>query len=234
MTTNLPATVEPAIVDAEFRKIEHPLVRQADSDRQLVELWIARHNSRHTRRNYRRQADRFLGHIRKSLTEVRIGDVQDFITSLDGQASATRANAVSAVKSLLSFAQEIGYIRVNVGKAVKSPPVKNTLAERIMAEADTMRMIALEPASRNRALLTLLYGGGLRRSVGFAGAISRPATTRQGRGPSMARAASPAWCCCQPTPGERCNPSEPRPAAMIPCSGRGKEGTSTCRLSIAS
>ena len=164
MTTNLPATVEPAIVDAEFREIEHPLVRQADSDRQLVELWIARHNSRHTRRNYRRQADRFLGHIRKSLTEVRIGDVQDFITSLDGQASATRANAVSAVKSLLSFAQEIGYIRVNVGKAVKSPPVKNTLAERIMAEADTMRMIALEPASRNRALLTLLYGGGLRIS----------------------------------------------------------------------
>jgi hypothetical protein len=38
----------------------------------------------------------------------------------------------------------------------------NTLAERIMAEADTLRLIGLEPKPRNRALLTLLYGGGLR------------------------------------------------------------------------
>jgi hypothetical protein len=40
--------------------------------------------------------------------------------------------------------------------------VKNTLAERIMAEADTLRMIGLEPNLRNRALLTPLDGGGLR------------------------------------------------------------------------
>src|SRR4051794_10695034 len=44
----------------------------------------------------------------------------------------------------------------------KAPPVKNKLAERIMAEADTLRMIGLESKPRNRALLTLLYGGGLR------------------------------------------------------------------------
>ena len=39
------------------------------------------------------------------------------------------------MKSLLSFAQEVGYLRFNVGKVVKAPPVKNTLVERIMAEA---------------------------------------------------------------------------------------------------
>jgi len=77
-------------------------------------------------------------------------------------APASRANATAAVKSLLSFAQEVGYLRFNVGKVVKAPPVKNTLAERIMAEVDTLRMIGLEPNLRNRALLTLLYGGGLR------------------------------------------------------------------------
>jgi site-specific recombinase XerD len=77
-------------------------------------------------------------------------------------APASRANATAAVKSLLSFAQEVGCLRFNVGKVVKAPPVKNTLAERIMAEPDTLRMIALEPKLRNRALLTLLYGGGLR------------------------------------------------------------------------
>ena len=65
---------------------------------------------------------------------------------------------------MFSFGHDLGYLPLNVGKAIKAPPVKNTLAERIMAEADTMRMIALEPDPRNRALLTLTYGAGLRAS----------------------------------------------------------------------
>lgn len=162
MSDNLPALVEVEPHAAASFAVSPRA--QADTDRQLVELWIGRHNSPHTRRNYRRQAGRFLGHVDRPLGEIRIGDVQAYIASLDGLASATRANAVAAVKSLLSFGQEIGYLRVNIGKAVKAPPVKNTLAERIMGEADAMRMLALEPVLRNRALLTLLYGGGLRIS----------------------------------------------------------------------
>jgi integrase/recombinase XerD len=163
MTDNLPAIVEPAIVDAQFREVAPALPAQADGDRQLIELWLGRHESPHTRRNYRRQADRFLKIVGKPLAEVRIGDVQAFTAVVDG-ASATRANAIAAVKSLLSFAQEVGYTRFNAGKAVKGPAVKNTLAERIMEEADAMRMVALEPDTRNRAILTLFYGGGLRVS----------------------------------------------------------------------
>ena len=64
----------------------------------------------------------------------------------------------------MSFAQETGYLRFNVGKVVKTPPIKNTLAARILSEAETHRMLALETDARNRALLTLLYGGGLRIS----------------------------------------------------------------------
>ncbi len=118
----------------------------------------------HTRRNYQRQADRFLGFVRCSLSEVRIGDLQAYAASLGHLALGTRAAMIAAVKSLLSFGQEIGYLRVNIGKAVKAPSVKNTLAERIMSEADVMRMLALEAEPRNRALLTMLYGGGLRIS----------------------------------------------------------------------
>ncbi|RYC28902.1 integrase [Lichenibacterium minor] len=160
MSDNLPIVVE---VDASD-KLSFASRQQADSDHHLVALWIGRHSSLHTRRNYQRQADRFLGFVRCPLAEVRIGDLQAYIASLDGLAVGTRAAMVAAVKSLLSFGQEIGYLRVNVGKAVKAPPVKNTLAERIMAEADAMLMLRLEPLPRNRALLTLLYGGGLRVS----------------------------------------------------------------------
>jgi hypothetical protein len=93
--------------------------------------------------------------VAKPLALVRFGD---------GQVPATCANAAAALKNLFSFAQELGYLRFNVGKVLKAPPVKNTLAERILDEAAVHRMLALEPSARNRALLTLLYGAGLRIS----------------------------------------------------------------------
>lgn len=145
--------------------IEQPataIVAQADTDLQFVAMWVAQHQSEHTRRNYTRQARRFLAFVGKPLNQVRVGDVQAYLATLADQAPATRANATAAIKSLFSFAQELGFIQFNVGKAIKAPPVKNTLAERIMGEADAMRMIALEPDTRNRAILTTLYAGGLR------------------------------------------------------------------------
>ena len=151
----------PAVIEAPS---DAALVAQADTDRQFVAMWIARHESRHTRRNYARQARRFLAFVDRPLNEVRVGDLQAYLSTLSGQASATRANTAAALKSLFTFAQEVGFLRFNVGAAVKAPAVKNTLAERIMPEADAMRLIALEPKPRNRALLTLLYGAGLRIS----------------------------------------------------------------------
>jgi site-specific recombinase XerD len=135
---------------------------QADSDHELVAMWIGQSPSHHTRRNYERQSARFLAFVGRPLTSVRVGDVQAYLASLGDVAPATRANATAVVKSLLSFAQLTGFLRFNVGKVIKAPPVKNTLAERILPEAGMLRMIALEATPRNRALLTLIYGGGLR------------------------------------------------------------------------
>jgi len=140
-----------------------PAIAQADTDAQLVDLWVRRHESPNTRRNYRRQAERFMAWIGKPLVTVRLGDLQGYLQTLEGQASATRA-ATAALKSLFTFAQETRFLRFNVGKAVKSPSVKNTLAERIMPETDMLRLIGMEANPRNRALLILLYGGGLRIS----------------------------------------------------------------------
>jgi site-specific recombinase XerD len=141
-----------------------PAIAQTDTDAQLVDLWVRRHESPNTRRNYRRQAERFMAWIGKPLVTVRLGDLQGYLQTLEGQASATRAAATAALKSLFTFAQETGFLRFNVGKAVKSPSVKNTLAERIMPETDMLRLIGMEANPRNRALLILLYGGGLRIS----------------------------------------------------------------------
>ena len=158
-----------------------PVPTQADSDRDLIALWVARSASPHTRRNYARQAARFLAVVNRPLATVRLGDVQAYLDSLQAAAPATRANATAALKSLFSFAQEIGYLRFNLGKVLKAPPVKNTLAERILGEADTLLMIRLEPNARNRALLTLLYGAGLRISE-VTGLRGRDLATRDGAG----------------------------------------------------
>ena len=138
-------------------------VAQADDDAQMIRLWLARSSSPNTRRNYERQARCFLAHVGKSLGSVRMGELQDYIGGLPGS-SATVALGAAALKSLFAFAQEVGYLRFNIGAAVKVPPIKNTLAERIMPEGDALLMIRQEPVLRNRVLLTVLYGGGLRIS----------------------------------------------------------------------
>jgi integrase len=68
------------------------------------------------------------------------------------------------VKSLLSFGHELGYLVFNVGAPLKLPAVKQVLAERILSEDAVLHMLALERNSRNKALLRLLYLGGLRIS----------------------------------------------------------------------
>ena len=137
---------------------------QANTDEQMVALWLNRSSSPRTRRNYLRWASRFLAFTGKPLVAVTVGDLQAFGRSISDKAPASQALALSALKSLLTCAYEMGYIRFNPGKAVKAPAVKRTLAERILAEGDVQRLLHLEPNPRNRALLTLIYAAGLRVS----------------------------------------------------------------------
>jgi integrase/recombinase XerD len=71
---------------------------------------------------------------------------------------------LSAVKSLLAFAHRLGYLPFDVGRALRLPAVRSRLAERILPEADVIRILSLEPNERNRALLLLLYASGVRVS----------------------------------------------------------------------
>lgn len=129
---------------------------QADSDATLIRLWLAG-RSPHTARA-------FLAHTGKPLRAVTVGDVQAFGDALAGLAPASRALKLPAVKSLLGFAYRLGYLAFDVGAPVRLPAVKETLAERIVGEAELHRLLALEPNARNCALLTRLYIAGLRIS----------------------------------------------------------------------
>ena len=138
-------------------------VRRADSDETLIALWLDS-RSTHTRRAYESDARAMIAATDLPLAATTLGHLQAWTRTLDGLAPASRARRIAAIKSLLTFAQRTGYLPLNVGAALRVPPVKNVLAERILEENDVVRLIALEPDRRNHALLRLGYIAGLRIS----------------------------------------------------------------------
>ena len=140
-----------------------PAPPQAHSDAQLIEIWL-HGRPLHTQRAYAGDVARFCAAARKPLPSVTLADLQSFADSLESLAPASRCRTLSAVKSLLAFGHRIGYLPLDVGRALRLPAVRSRLAERILPEADVHRILSLEPNERNHALLLLLYASGVRVS----------------------------------------------------------------------
>jgi integrase/recombinase XerD len=149
-------------------------IAQVDGDRQLLDLWL-HGRSPHTQRAYSSDANDFVAFVSKSLRTVTVSDVQAWMDSLAHLAPASRARKISSVKSLFGFGHRLGYLPFDVGRVVKRPKLKDTLAERILSEGDVHRLFvtADQPqtrrtqlqetrARRNYVLLRLLYTAGLR------------------------------------------------------------------------
>ena len=133
------------------------------SDDHLVGLWL-HERSPHTQRAYRADVERFRSGAGKPLRSVTLADLQEFARSIEQGAPASRYRTLSAIKSLLAFGHRLGYLPFDVGRALRLPPVRNRLNERILTEADLHRIISLETDPRNRAVLTLLYASAIRVS----------------------------------------------------------------------
>jgi integrase/recombinase XerD len=145
--------------------LTHRMADVASTD-ELLDLWL-HGKSRQSQRAYRTDVAHFLAFCDgKPLQRVTLNDVQAFSTALEkqGYSSATQNRRLSAVKSLLAFGHKIGYLPFDVGAPVEAPPVKNTLAERILSELEVMTMIALETNHRNKLLIRFLYLSGARVS----------------------------------------------------------------------
>lgn len=98
------------------------------------------------------------------LRQLTLGDLQHYQDTLQDLAPTTQARRLSTIKSLLSFGQRTGFLPVNVGAAIRPPRAKQTLSEKILDVDAVLHLLALERNARNKALLRLLYLGGLRIS----------------------------------------------------------------------
>jgi integrase/recombinase XerD len=140
-------------------------VSGALSDEQLVELWLntGERNSPHTQKAYRRDVEDFRQHLARfgrTLRTARVRDVQQWATALVG-APKTRSRRIGAIRSLLSFGEETGYLVVNVGRVVKPPKIQNDLAERILTELEVQKLFAACRGGTLR-IVGFLYATGAR------------------------------------------------------------------------
>ena len=139
--------------------------RQANTDEQVIALWIHGRSSQ-TQRVYLSDIATFLGYVDKNLSGVTLMDLQGYYDYLNdrGLIPATRRRMLSAVKSLLGFSHRIGYLRFDVGKALRLPKFKDTISERILTEPELQKMIGMTSNLRNQLILRTLYATALRIS----------------------------------------------------------------------
>lgn len=130
---------------------------------ELIILWL-HGKSPNTVDGYRRYAERFFASVgNKPLGEVTLMDFQLWEMSLKCSDNSKRV-AVGAIKSLFSFAKELGVISANVGILVRSPKARNRLAERILTEEEVKKIRDATTNERDRLVVRLLYSAGLRVS----------------------------------------------------------------------
>jgi integrase/recombinase XerD len=142
-----------------------PNVTAGLSDADVIELWLYRQPSPLTRSAYERDIRRLRSWTGKTLSETTVLDLERFAVALSesGLASISVGRTLAAVRSLFRFAARVGYC-ANVAAGTDLPRNDSPLSARILSAEDIRRMIQLEPNLRNRVLMLLLYGTGLRVS----------------------------------------------------------------------
>lgn len=161
------ATNPPVVSAAEVQQVTGPLVNYsgAHTDEVLLKRWL-HGKSPATREVYLSAYASFQSfNSATPLANVTLGDLQEFADELaESFAPSTQAKILAALKSLLSFGHQTGYLPFDVGKALNLPKRRDELAERILSADEVHSMIAEArgPSGRDRILLRALYIGGMR------------------------------------------------------------------------
>ncbi len=166
MTQTIKALAEPlALV---------PLVQttRASTDAELAGVWLQRFKSPHTRRAYQLDIELYVREVGLPLSQLKVEDLLSYREKLGkgteqgglGYSIPRQRRALTALKSLLTFAKETGYLTFNIGTVVELPDLETNLSQRISTEGEILTILALTKNPFEKALLALLYKTGLRNS----------------------------------------------------------------------
>ncbi|MBE9233766.1 tyrosine-type recombinase/integrase [Cuspidothrix issatschenkoi LEGE 03284] len=145
----------------------------------ILNMWL-HGKAINTQQSYKRISNEFLTFIGKPLVNAGLDDVQNFLDSLELSPNTVKTYA-SIIKSLISFCHELGIMKYNVAKPVKTPKPKDCLTERIMSEQEITLLIHGENNTRNKLILKMLYYCGL-RATELAGLTWGDLSDRTGNG----------------------------------------------------
>jgi integrase/recombinase XerD len=137
----------------------------ATSDEQLVASWIANLRSEHSRTNFDTTARRFLAALGTPLRRATVENVRQALETITaGMASSSARQIVLRVKSLLSYGHRVGYLQFNAGGVIKAHAEARSVSQRIVSEVEIGLLVRAAPSRRDRILIEVGYGGGLRVS----------------------------------------------------------------------
>jgi integrase/recombinase XerD len=140
-------------------------VSEVDTDARLIELFLNRGVAANTVSAYHQDIAVFMVWRNetyvydKSLAKITFRSATDFVQHVRNTSSeATAARRVTTMRNLYKFGIAIGYLRWNPFSAIKTPSVRNKLADRILTEDQVAQ------GKRDYALAKFLYVTGCRIS----------------------------------------------------------------------
>ena len=143
------------------------IIRQTNAtiDSEIIVSWLS-DKSNSSRITYAGAVKQFLTFTSKTLADVRVEDIQQWIRSFElrNYSPYTIKVKVCTIKSLLTYCYEVGYLPINVGKRVKPPNPKQGLSQRILDNSEVEKLILATAPGRDRLLFSLIYACGLRVS----------------------------------------------------------------------
>jgi len=150
-------------------KTDNTLSVEITKDEMLIQVWLSE-KSEATKQSYLITIKQFLNLVPKSIVDIGIRDIQLWKEVLISRYKiATANNKLTAIKSLMSFALRIGYIRVNPASVVGSvsesyDKEKQSKApiEKIISNDDVRSMILNARNQRNSLMVKVAYLLGLR------------------------------------------------------------------------
>lgn len=139
---------------------------RAKNDLELIALWLQNKPSRLTQKQYQLNVRQFLNFVGCELNEVRIENVQGFVTMLamKGYKPSTIKGKLNSIKSLFSFGFQVGFLPNNVTVLVKSPHVNQRTASMRINHNQIKLMVDNAKTLRDKLIIKMLFLLGLRVS----------------------------------------------------------------------
>lgn len=143
----------------------------ADRDEQVIQMWLSE-KSELTQMTYVGSLQQFFALVNKPLAAITVDDLILFKQWCIEQFKVSTVNKkLACLKSLLSFANGIGYLQFNAGKVIKPAKLSNeqekkslNVNQRIISPQEIRTLVNGAQSERDRLIIRVLYKLGLRVS----------------------------------------------------------------------